>query len=422
VKALFTGLIVLLVAVAAAMVVREDPGYVMITIKDWTIESSLVVFVIGAILLFSLLYYVVRMLGVTRSAPRRLSHWRQHRRERGAMKDLSLGYAELASCHWREAEAAFVRSAKNNAMPYLSYLFAARAALKQGEQARCSGYLNKARQVMGQGDIAVGITEVESFLESGNGEMAAEVLRWLRARAPKDKGVLLLARKVYSSLEQWDKLARLIPHLRSNGLVTLSEKEDLEGQAYRGLFASAVDANDGQALLDAWKKAPNTVSKRADIVELYVKGLLGLGYGDNAEAAIFQFFKRGWSDKLVYMYGMLESADAIRQLHRAETWLKKQPHNPLLLLTLGRLCIRNEQWKRARQYLEESIALHPYTETCRVLGDLLEHHGEAEAALDCYRQGILLLGDDGATPAQPRVSKPALPAASATPGLLSAQS
>jgi len=395
VKALFTGLILLLVAVALAMVIREDPGYVMITVRDWTIESSLVVFLIAGIAAFAALYYLVRLLGVSRSAPGRYQRWRRLRRERLAMKRLAQGYADLASCQWREAEAAFVSSAKSNSLPYLSYLFAARAASKQGESARCSGYLQKAKQAMRKGDVAVGIAEVEAYLEQGNGEIAEEMLRWLRGRVPKDKGVACLARKVYIELGRWDKLAKLIPDLRSLGLVTLEEKERLEDKAYKGIFTQGVKNQDGNAMIEAWKRAPKALRNRPEMVENYVKLLMKLGYGDAAESAIHTLAKNTWSDKLVYIYGHLESADAIRQLHRAESWLKKHPHNPLLLLTLGRLCIHNEQWKRARQYLDESIALHPYAETCRVLGDLLEQQlGEPEAALAYYRQGLRLLGED----------------------------
>ncbi len=393
-KALFTGLIVLLIAVALAMVIREDPGYVMITVRDWTIESSFVVFLVAGIAAFAALYYLVRLLSVSRDAPSRYQRWRRLRRERSSMKRLAQGYANLASCQWRDAEAAFVNSAKNNSLPYLSYLFAARAALKQGENARCSGYLQKAKNAMRNGDVAVGIAEVEAYLEQGNGEIAEEMLRWLRGRAPKDKGVACLARKVYTELGRWDKLAKLIPDLRSLGLVTLEEKARLEDKAYAGIFSQSVESQDGNTMIEAWKRAPKTLRSRPEVVENYVRQLMKLGYGDAAESAIYTLTKSSWNDKLVYIYGHLESADAIRQLHRAESWLKGHPHSPVLMLTLGRLCIQNEQWKRACQYLEESIALHPYAETCRILGDLLEQLGETEAALGYYRQGIRLLGED----------------------------
>lgn len=426
-KALFTGLIVLLVAVALAMVIRQDPGYVMITVRDWTIESSFVVFLVAGLAAFGVLYYLIRLLGASAAAPGRFRRWRRLRQERSAMKLLAQGYTELASCQWRDAESVFARSAKNNSLPYLSYLFAARAAAKQGENARCSGYLQKARQSMRKGDVAVGIAEVESYLEQGNGEIAEEMLHWLRCRAPKDKGVATLARKVYTQLGRWDKLAKLVPHLRSLGLVTLAEKEQLEDEAYEGIFLRAVETKDGNAMIEAWKRAPKSLRNRPAVVEKYVRQLVKLGYGDAAESAIHTLSKNCWNDKLVYIYGHLESADAIRQLHRAEAWLKGHPHNPILLLTLGRLCIRNEQWKRARQYLEESVALHPYAETCRVLGDLLEQLGEPEAALEYYRQGIRLLGEDDeltkrnetATIGSPK-SAVALPS-TPTQGLLSAQ-
>jgi len=68
---------------------------------------------------------------------------------------------------------------------------------------------------------------------------------------------------------------------------------------------------------------------------------------------------RRWSDSLVELYGRVTAKDCARQLSSAENWLQEQPSNPVLLLTLGRLCLKNKLWGKARSYLEASIGAAP---------------------------------------------------------------
>ena len=94
----------------------------------------------------------------------------------------------------------------------------------------------------------------------------------------------------------------------------------------------------------------------------------------------------------------MEGADSGKQLERAETWLKKHPNQPELLLTLGRLCLRNQLWGKAQSYLEASLGVAASAETCQVLGSLLEQLGENKTALEHYRQGLeQAVGQDSCT-------------------------
>ena len=389
-KTLFGGLIALAVAVGLAMLIREDPGYVMISIQGWTVESS--VAVAGAVLLLTFLvfYWLVRLLTASWRLPRIVSRRRARRAERQALRRLAEGYVELAACRWQEAETVLMRKGGARRPSFMHYVLAARAAQKQGAVDRCRGYLSRARKVMRKGAVAAGLVEIEALIDHRRFDEAREILRDLEGRVAKDKGLLLMAQRLYEASGDWAALIQIIPRLRSAGLLTLEEKSALEARAYAGVFSRAVRDNDGDALLRIWSRAPKSVRRDPVIVESYVDHLMRLGFGDAAEAVIHKALQHFWDERLVHAYGIVESADSIRQLHRAEAWLKRHRHDPVLLLTLGRLCLRNEQWERARRYFEESFALRPYPETCRVLAHLLEVQGEERAALDYYRQGMLL--------------------------------
>jgi HemY protein len=95
-----------------------------------------------------------------------------------------------------------------------------------------------------------------------------------------------------------------------------------------------------------------------------------------------------WDTELVRLYGRIKSPDAASRLSVAEGWLKAQPKDPELLLTLARLCLQNRLWGKARSYLEASIGILPKVEAYQELGLLLEQLGEPDKALECFRTGL----------------------------------
>lgn len=76
-----------------------------------------------------------------------------------------------------------------------------------------------------------------------------------------------------------------------------------------------------------------------------------------------------------------------KQLSRAEQYLKHYPAEPILLLTLGRLCVRCQLWGKARHYFEDSLTLQATPSTYAEYGKLLEQMGDTQAALTAYREG-----------------------------------
>lgn len=76
----------------------------------------------------------------------------------------------------------------------------------------------------------------------------------------------------------------------------------------------------------------------------------------------------------------------------AEEWHKQYGEQSVLLLTLGRLCVRCQLWGKARGYFEESVKLHADPETYAEYGKLLEQFGELDSAVQKYREGLLMVG------------------------------
>ena len=127
------------------------------------------------------------------------------------------------------------------------------------------------------------------------------------------------------------------------------------------------------------------------MVRAYVDGLARLGAQGKAEEVLYAAIKRQYDDRLVERYGRVLGRDPARQLAHAEGWLKDHPQNPVLLLALGRLSLRNELWGKARDYFEASLRFDHRPETCAELARLLAQLGDTESSNRLFQQGVGLL-------------------------------
>ena len=100
--------------------------------------------------------------------------------------------------------------------------------------------------------------------------------------------------------------------------------------------------------------------------------------------------KKHWHNQWVDLYGQLATSDVKKPLLTAENWLKNRPNNSVLLLTIGRLCLRNEQWGRAKEYFKASLKQQESPDTYAELASLLAHLGELETSTVYYQKGLLM--------------------------------
>jgi HemY protein len=124
----------------------------------------------------------------------------------------------------------------------------------------------------------------------------------------------------------------------------------------------------------------------------YCEALHRLGADDEAESLLRKALKQGYDARLVRLYGQLRSKDSAKQLQLAEGWLQQQPKDPLLLLSLGRLCLSCELWGKARDYFEASLLLQPDAENCAELARLLARLGDVGRSNQLLQQGLELMG------------------------------
>jgi HemY protein len=390
-KWLFSTLVALLCVLAVALFAYNDPGYVMVQYRGWILESSLVLTLLALLAGAVALYLLTWLTGSLLRLPRRLRDWRRQRAARRAQSALVRGFLDLHAGQYQRAEQRLNKYAGyGDTVAVLNYLGAARAAHALGADARRDSYLELAQESTGGAEPAVTLTRSELLLERGQYADALADLTRVQALQPKNVVMLEQLLRLYRETRDWNSLLELLPALRRQHAIDPARAEQLELQAYHSLLAGRGGKGAEQTLNEIWQRIPKGLADRVELVRDYVRGLIESGAPDQAEAVLYRSVTRQWSHELIYLYGLIAGGQPDRQLRRAEEWLSGHETDPVLLLTVGRLCRRNALWGKARQYLESCIRSGGGYEAFNELAGVLEKMGERETALVYYRRGLAL--------------------------------
>ena len=391
---LLIGIIVtLFVSVWIALALRQDPGYAMVSIGQWTIETSLAFFVIFLGLVFLGFYALVRLAIRLWKTPVQTLRANRRRLQKKAQRLFNLGSRQLAAGQWAAAEKTLINSAEYSETPALHYLNAARATHHLSDvRWRRDLHLREAEDSPDADQLTVQLTRVEFLLDDRQAEQARPILESLHTLNPRHPGVLLWLARTYQQLQAWEPLQLLLPEVQKQKALGPEPLAELQAQTYRALLDIAAASGSLDRLRTLWKQAPTALREEDEAFLIaYATALCDGNAFDDAEAVLREAINRRWSAKLVVGYGRLERGNAAAQLATAETWLVQHGDDPYLLLTLGRLAKRCQQPAKARDYLECSIRIMPTPDAYQELGELLESVHELTYAGQCFHAGLRLL-------------------------------
>lgn len=373
---------------------EHKSSYLLIVVGDTSIEMS-VWFALGclaAVLIVCWLFYRL-LVGGVRGVGTQINRVLIGS-ERRAQRQTSSGLLSFIEGDWRPALRRLNRSAANAQAPVLNYLAAARSAYELGDQQQANELLAKAEKADPDAGLAVALAQARIQLLAKKYESCAATLERARKLSPKHPVVLDILRQVYVQLNDWEALEKILPQLRKQSTLSDEELDQLTELLYRKLIQKAGNADMPlEAVHTAWQKTPKTWKSKPSLLLEYVDILEREGEASEAEAMLRKALQSDWDNQLVLRYGLLKNADASRQLLKAEGWLKERPGNSALMLTLGRLSMRNKLWGKARDYFDSSLKIQGSPEACAEMARLLAHMGEHELSTEYYQKGLLMTAE-----------------------------
>jgi len=390
----------LCIAVAAAFLIHdklsayEDPGYVLIGLGHWSLETSVVFFAVAQIITFFLLYVLFRSIGVLLRLPAKLKHRGKNIKFNRSQEALISGLVDSAEGNWEKAEKILIKHASNSGAPLLHYLTAARAAQSRGAIEKRDEYLRKATEQSGETDIAVGLTQAELHLSANQFDQALETITKLHSIDSGHASVLKLLHQTYRRVGDWEGLRKLIPSLHQNKILMEAEVKLLETETFSSLLKQAAEQGDAEKTQQLWATVPEHVQSFQGISTIYFATMIEVGAGALIEQDIAQSLVKSWDETLLVLFANIQSKDYQKQLQTAEQWLAIHSSSAVLLRVLGKICIKCKQMEKAEQYLTKSVAIEPTVAAYQMLGDVLIEKDDKDKASDSYRKGLELASSE----------------------------
>lgn len=380
---------ILLASVLLGTQLNLDPGYVLVSINHWTLETTLWTALIGLFLLFILSHFLIQLCHRIARTPSTINKWHSRRLAYKAQVITRKGLIEYSEGYWQKAKNHLIQALPNTDTPLLNYLTAARAAQKMGDSTLRDHYLREAQQSMPEAKIAVELTQAQLQIANKQWEQALATLKHLQDLAPRHPYVLKLLMNLYIEIKDWQQLIVLLPELKRNNVISAQEFIHLQQNTYLQALNELIRQNQIIPVQAFFNSMPKVLNNSVEIIAEYVRFLIKQQEYGEAEQLIRQNLRKEVENLLIEQYGLLPATE--QQLAFAESLLKKNPHSAALYLCLGRICISQHLWGKAKQYIEQSIALNPTPAAFNELGKLHEKLNDPLSSCLCYKKGLQLL-------------------------------
>ena len=383
-RTLFWVIAIFALAVGVVAIARYNTGYLLLVLPPYRIELSLNLLLVLLLVAFTVGYFLVRMVAGTLRLPAQVREYRVARRRQKAQATLLEALQEFFAGRYARAEKAAASSIELGEHAALCAVLAARAAHELRAFERRDAYLAQAAKLTTDDDTVRVVTEVELLLDQRRFQ---EALTLLKSLPNKHTAALRLELKAQQLAKNWEQVLVLVDQLEKRNVFDTERAEQIRHCAQaENLKRKALD---GRALEEAWQRVPARQKKNTRIAAAAAQCFIALGSGAQACRIIEDSLDEVWDSELIGLYAESEG-EALRQIERAEAWLKLHPRDAALLMTLGRLCARRGLWGKAQSYLEAGIAIEPTYTAHLALAQLQERLDNADAARGHYRASLEL--------------------------------
>jgi HemY protein len=370
-------------AVGAALALRFNEGYALLVWPPYRVELSLNLLALLAIGAFAVAYLLLRFVFGAIGLPAKVREYRARRQQENARATLFAAVTAFFAGRFGRAEKAAASAMESAETAALGAVLAARAAHELRHYDDRDAYLARAEALIPGEPALRCVAAADMLLDQRRFQ---DALLALRALPDKHTAALRLELKAQQQAKNWREVLVLLDQLERRGVFDATQATQLRRYAHiENLKRQALDQF---ALDECWQKMPSAHQRDVKIAATAAQCYLALGGVARALQIIEQALAVEWDTELIGLYAECAETDTIRRIERAEEWLKANPRDAVLLLTLGRLCARQELWGKAQNYLEASISVEALYSAHLALAELHDCLGNAAAAHRHYRESL----------------------------------
>ncbi|MDO8347808.1 MAG: heme biosynthesis HemY N-terminal domain-containing protein [Rugosibacter sp.] len=387
-RILFWLLLLAALATGLALAASYNTGYVLLVLPPWRAELSLNFFLLLFFVVFMLVYLLARLVSHTLALPGAVVAYRQRRRERQADAALFDAWRLLQEGRYGHALKSAEKAWPDHPVPALPALAAWRAAHIMRDPEREPLWAERARASTANGfEVAQLMTEAEFALDERRFEDARAVLQQLAGKGGRHIAALRLLLRAERGLGRWREVAHLARRLEKHKALTVEQAAPLRQQALREMLRGLSAEPD--TLMRTWRGFDAHEQSAPPLALEMANALMAGNDCREAQRVIENALAENWDEALVLAYARCPGGDILGRIAQAEKWLKSYPGDAALLLTLGRLCRKQQLWGKAQSYLEASIAIAESREAHLELAHLFDHLEKSALAIRHYRAAAL---------------------------------
>lgn len=390
---LLTLMILATAAVGVALAGRYDPGYAVLVFPPWRIELSFISLVILLALLGLLAYWLTRLTVATLQLPDSVRAHREKIRREQASLELENALQAYLEGRNQDAEKLAAGYSGNDKQTGLARVIAARAAQEIRATAKRDAYL--AQAVQNKNALAAYLFEAEIRLKEREPSTALTAIARGRALAPNHAALTRLELRARQMLGQWEEALRLVEQLSKANALDQTTAAQTRRRAQLEIIRRK--SGDASALQAFWKKLSAEDKAYLPSIQAAAGAFMKVGDRDGACELLERSLAEEWQDELLSLYAQ-SGSQPLKQIEKAEAWLRDRPRDAALLLTLAQLCAREALWGKAQSYLEASLALSPTTEAHMAMAEISQKAGKTSEACTHYRQALELCRADKVIP------------------------
>jgi HemY protein len=377
-------LLVLFASAVAVTLASHNSGYVLLVYPPYRVEMSLALFLIGSVIVFISSYVLVRLVSAAVHLPQYVRSFRAERAQRKGRNAMLEALTAFFEGRYVVAEKEAVKAMEFGENSGLNSIIAARAANELREFDKRDAYLAEAQgKTVGEETMRL-MAKAEFQLEQKLHQSALGTLKELgNAGLRNHIGALNLELKAQQLARNWDAVLDVANQLEKRNAINTTMAFQMRQQAWLEKLRAC--ANDHEMLPVVWKNMPVEFKHHSMITIEAAHVFMMLGECETARNLLTESLNAKWDSELVGLYGNCLDGNVVAQIDQAERWLQEHHEDAGLLLALGKLCLHQELWGKAQNYLEASISVRPSREAYTTLALLSEKVHKPDEAFNYYQ-------------------------------------
>ncbi len=381
------GVLGLLLGAGLVTLVEQDPGYIYVSWRDSSIETSLWFGITLALVVWMLVALLLKFITKILRSRLTLMDWLGSRKSRNATALSNRGLINFVEGNWEQSRKQLLRAARYTEAPLLNHLIAARASFRLGDVDEARRQLGIAETIDGDAGIAVELTQAELQLTAGQYEQALATLVRARANANKHPYVVELLARAHLQLEDWESLREILPELKKYKLNASGHLSDTEERMWLGLMSSAIEAPDAEGALEKlWRSVPAELKSQKRFRQHFIEQLRSLKAYVALERWVIEFLDNEWDVTLIDSLGRFAPKQPKKLLKTLERWLAQQGKEYPLMMAAARVALHAHEWDRAEAFLLEASQQEDAAEAAWLLSALYRATDRQEGAVKLLEQ------------------------------------